>query len=167
MKTSEEILLEEVKAQYTRHLNSWSELDSKSHNFLQLNGLILSIIVIGVISLDFSTNKLSSVMLIASAICIILSIVFGLTAITRKKLKEIAVKVSDDADLEGSEKKIMLAMIKQYDISIRVIDEKHKKRTKEVERAMYSLFIGLVFLITFVVTTFIENSLSLFLNSYM
>ena len=167
MRTSEEILLEEVKAQYTRHLNSWSELDSKSHNFLQLNGLILSIIVIGVISLDFSTNKLSSVMLIVSAICIILSIVFGLTAITRKKLKEIAVKVSDDADLEGSEKKIMLAMIKQYDISIRVIDEKHKKRTKEVERAMYSLFIGLVFLISFVVTTFIENSLPLFLNSYM
>ena len=167
MKTSEEILLEEVKAQYTRHLNSWSELDSKSHNFLQLNGLILSIIVIGVVSLDFSTNKLSSFMLITSAIWITSSIVFGVMATTRKQLKEISVEISDDVDLEGKEKEIMLSMIKQYGISIKVIDEKYNERTKRVERAMYCLSTGLVFLITFVVATFIENSFPSLLNSYM
>ena len=47
MKISEEILLEEVKEEYARQLSTWVELTHKSYTFLQLNGLLLSVIFVG------------------------------------------------------------------------------------------------------------------------
>ena len=128
MKTSEEILLEEVKDQYNRQLSNWTELNRKSQNFLQINGILLSVVFIG-ISFIMELASQYLIILTVSTISIILSLIISIFSIFKTSIKETNIEIDRDADLENNEKKIIFGLIRIYKITIDEVTNKNNKRT--------------------------------------
>ena len=71
-------LLDEVRSEYTRQLQTWTELIGRSHQFLQINGLILTIVLIGMQLTIDSGNSIALIFLFMSAVLIVLSMLLVL-----------------------------------------------------------------------------------------
>ncbi len=149
MKTSEEILLEEVKDQYNRQLSNWTELNRKSQNFLQINGILLSVVFIG-ISFIMELASQYLIILTVSTISIILSLIISIFSIFKTSIKETNIEIDRDADLENNEKKIIFGLIRIYKITIDEVTNKNNKRTDVLVYASMSLMLGLFFLFIFI-----------------
>lgn len=157
MKISEEILLEEVKAEYTRQLTSWTELNHKSHNFLQLNGLLLSVIFIGIGIIKDSLDVFTFLLLAASSCSVIVSTLILVRFVTpAASLKEIRIDLEGDIDVKDKEKDIMWSLIRQYNISQNNIISKHEGRLKKMSYSVWSLVVGLFFLLAFIFVIFLS-----------
>ena len=131
-KGNEKIILDEVKSRYARLINKQSEFNRKCHSLLQLDGLILSgmIICLG-FTMEFISSNVSefheiraylliSMGLIISSIIALISIM-TLTK-TKKKIDE---KLSNNRDMGKSEREIIKSLIKQYE---RAQDDINPKR---------------------------------------
>ena len=149
MKTSEEILLEEVKAQYSRQLITWEQLLHKSQIFLQLNGLILSMIII---ALGFVIDKLITITIVLILITLIfvsISIITTLIYVIRgMSLKDTKVVLEDDFNMEGKEKEIIVSLIRVYQISQNTLDKKYKKKSHYFDNNIIIFNAALMFLIS-------------------
>ena len=153
MKTSEEILLEEVKSEYARQMASWTDLDHKWNSFLQFNGLLLSIIFIGIGITQNNSDESISELLGASSICIIISIIIlAFYSIKRIPIKEINVKVDKDMDIKGKERDITLSLIRMYNITQEDVTSKHIARLKHLSWSVLFLTVGIGFLLSFIIT---------------
>lgn len=148
MKTSGEILLEEVKAEYSRQLEAWTELTQKSHTFLHLNGLLLTVIFIG-IGLQGPLRELYVLLLAASSVCIIISIMIGIKTTKSEAVKEIKVKLEEDSDIEGKEREIIYQLIRTYNTAQDDIISKYNVRKKNLDWSKYMLALGLGLLLWF------------------
>ena len=160
MMISEEIILTEVKAEYTRQLTSWTELNHKSSTFLQLNGLLLSIIVIGLGISSNTTINYAAIWLILSSVSIVISIlILARHVISENGVKEIEINVDDDYNLINKEKELMLSLIGRYNIAQNYIINKHKIRIKHLRRSLHALVVGLCFLLASIATVFLQQIL--------
>jgi len=154
MKTGEEILLEEVRAQYSRQLDIWTELNNKSQSFLQLNGLLLSVIFIGMGFVSGVSDYGLFSLLITSAAAITTSIIIlAVPIMQREHMKETKVETGSDAEMEGKEKDIMLALINAYNIAQKDVIDKYKKRNFQFGLSVGFLIGGLFFLFLFIAVT--------------
>ena len=143
-------------AEYARQLNTRVELNYKAHNFLQLNGLISSIIFIGTGIVGESLRSLLWPYLFVSSFCIIVSIGIIAVRITpAKKIKEIKVELDDGVKIDGKETCIMRALIKKYNVAQSDMITKHGARSREFQHSVYFLLAGLVALLLFIATVFL------------
>ena len=149
MRTSEEILLEEVKAEYSRQLEAWTHLTQKSHTFLHLNGLLLTVIFIG-IGLQGHSSEFYVLLLAASSICVIISISLGIKTTKNESVKEIKVKLEEGSDIEGKEKEIIRHLIRTYNTAQDDIIRKFNIRKKNLDLSKYMLALGLGLLLGFI-----------------
>ena len=153
MKTSEEILLEEVKSEYARQMPSWTDLDHRWNSFLQFSGLLLSIIFIGIGITQNSFDNPISGLLVASSVCIIISIIIlAFYSIKRTAIKEINVKVDKDMDIKGKEIDITLSLIRAYNSAQKDVTSKHIVRLKHLSWSVLFLTVGIGFLLSFIIT---------------
>ena len=159
-KSIDEHILDEVKSEYTRQLQTWTELTGRSHQFLQINGLILTIVMIGMQLTIDSGNSIALIFLSISAISIVLSVLIALLRVTKQiDIKEIKIDIKEGYDTSGKEKDIMLALISRYNIAQNDLIEKHNKRTKYHQYALRFLLAALISLassILFVILTVIS-----------
>ena len=150
-KSSEEILLDEVKAEYARQLSSWTDLDRRFGSFLQLNGIILSIIFIGMGIRQNALNEMTFVLLSAS-VCIIISIIMlAIPTIKRTTIKEINVRIDGAPDMTNKERVIALALIKKYNIVQDDVISKHKIRLKMLSVSIFFFTLGIILLLVFII----------------
>ena len=149
MKTSEEILLEEVRSEYSRQLAAWTELTHRSHNALQLNGLLLTVIFIGI---GFQSSfREFSVMLMLSSACIVISIVLGICAARSESVKEIKVELDADSEIDDKQRDIMFHLIITYNTAQKDVIRKYNARKRILDWSWYLLSAGLVALLVFIV----------------
>ena len=151
MKTSEEILLQEIKDEYYRQLSNWREFNHKSQNFLQINGLVLSVVFIGIsISENISTDVF--ILLSISSFFIILSTITALITNLRKTIKEIDIKIKNNADLKNNEEKLIRGLIRIYNLANNNVIQENNKRSKEINFSVVFLILGMIFLFSFIVS---------------
>lgn len=157
MKSSEEIILEEVRAQYHRQLASWTELDHRSSNFLQLNGLMLTVVFIG---LGFVYAELSVFLLaplvISASFIVVFVLLLAVFVLRSTSVRETKVELDNDADVDGKEKDIMMSMIRAYNTAQQDVISKHNTRTRHMGHSVNTLLVGLLFLLAFIVLVFIQ-----------
>jgi len=91
--------MEEVMGEFQRQLKTWNELNHKSYTFLQMNGLILSVIFIALSIEGDKIGVLRAFFLLLGSIFIIISMIvvicYGLIGM---QIKEIKVELDDDAE---------------------------------------------------------------------
>ena len=150
-KNSLGLIVEEVRAQYSRQLSNWTDLERTSHTFLQLNGLMLTIILIGIgFVYDAPISVPALIMLLISASCIIASIWIIIYGFRRQTVKETKVELESKVDVEGKEEVIMRLLVAAYNEAQDDVISKHNGRTKVLWRSQVALSVGLAFLFAFI-----------------
>ena len=161
IRDSEEILLDEVKAEYTRQLSSWTDLSHRSSSFLQLNGIVLSIIFLGINFTQAVIVESIIVLLLLASVFIIFSIaILAAPAIHRVGTKDINIEINGVQDMKGKEHKIALALINQYLIAQKDVISKYENRLKLFSISVALFSIGIGFLLTFITVLFLNTVLT-------
>lgn len=160
----EKTLLSEAKAGYNHQLSNWNELDHKFQNFLRLNGLLLTMIFIGIgfigmnsiiesIKAD-SINKsfifVAFVFLFFSVCSIFYSTLRSFSSVRDVSvIKEIDVNLYDDNDPKNKERDTFTSLIEKYDLARGKIIKNYDKRKKYYQHVRKSFFISLWLLVLF------------------
>lgn len=144
-------LLDEVRSEYTRQLQTWTELIGRSHQFLQINGLILTIVLIGMQLTINSGNSIALIFLLMSAVLIVLSMLIVLLYVAKREIiKEIRIDIKEGYDASGKDKEILLALINTYNTAQNDLIEKYNKRSRDFQGALWCLLAALVSLAIFI-----------------
>ena len=107
---------------------------------------MLSIIFIGIGITQNSFDNPISGLLVASSVCIIISIIIlAFYSIKRTAIKEINVKVDKDMDIKGKEIDITLSLIRAYNSAQKDVTSKHIVRLKHLSWSVLFLTVGIGF----------------------
>ena len=158
-KENQEILLDEAKTGYTRQVDGQNGLNRECYNLLQLNGVILSGMVIGIgfmlefINTNFSESyELTRIYLFLSIGLIASSIVsvMGIMSYAQAK-KKINGELFNNMNTSRSREKIIKSLIKEYVEAQKWINFRgecvNKFMTLPIACTMFSLLFFVLFII--------------------
>ena len=149
MRTTEEILFDELKYRHKHLQLDWAEAVTKSYRFLQINAVILSIIVIGLSIGDLNTVSL---FLFLSSTCIIVSMGIIVTTIRSKPVNVVCI---NELDTAKKNKEILRELSDAYKETIEGQTQLHNTRMKAIDIAIYFFASGAFFLSVFIICAII------------
>ena len=151
MKTTEEILFDELKYRHKTLQSDWAEGVTKSYRFLQINAVILSMVVIG---LNIGILNDLSILLFLSSVCISVSMGIIVTAL---KSKPVPVTTINKLDADEPTEEILRDLRAAYMCAIEKQMELHDDRMKTIDISIYFFAAGAFFLSAFLLLTIITS----------
>ena len=157
---SDDVLFDALKDSYDRWISYVAQLRASNLQHLQINGFILSIVMIALGSIDF--NSTGSLFLFLTAISIIISTIIFAFVTRAKKASEVFITLDKNIfnkDIEKDKEEILNRLSEEFQNAIKSNESLYNSKVRQAEYAKWFFTAGVILLFFSFVVQIVDISL--------